>query len=160
MKTDKINIKQLLDKYLEGQTSLQEEQRLRNYFRQDNIDESLLEFKPMFDFFNEERESAMIDEYETIIPEQNNRPKTIKIRFGRISIGIAASVMLLLGAKFIFFNQEKEILSQSIVYVDGQKFTDINTIQLQTLNAIEAIYESEDDIISSQIDILNSFNDF
>ena len=160
MKTDKINIKQLLDKYFEGQTSLQEEQSLRNYFRQDNIDESLLEFKPMFDFFNEERESAMIDEYETIIPEQSNRPKTIKIWFSRISVGIAASVVLLLGAKFMFFNQEKEILSQSIVYVDGKKFTDINTIQSQTLNAIEAIYESVDDVISSQIDILNSFNDF
>ena len=160
MKTDKINIKQLLDKYFEGQTSLQEEQSLRNYFRQENIDESLLEFKPMFDFFNEERESAMIDEHETIIPEQSNRPKTIKIWFNRISIGIAASVVLLLGAKFMFFNQEKEILSQSIVYVDGKKFTDMNTIQLQTLNAIEAIYESEDDVISSQIDILNSFNDF
>ena len=160
MKTDKINIKQLLDKYFEGQTSLQEEQSLRNYFRQKNIDESLLEFKPMFDFFNEERESAMIDEHETIIPEQSNRPKTIKIWFNRISIGIAASVVLLLGAKFMFFNQEKEIFSQSIVYVDEKKFTDMNTIQLQTLNAIEAIYESEDDVISSQIDILNSFNDF
>ena len=160
MKTDKNNIKQLLDKYFEGQTSLQEEQTLRNYFRQDNIDESLMEFKPMFDFFNEERESAMIDEYETTIPEQTNRSKIRKILFSRVSIGIAASFILLLGIKFTFFNQEKEILSQSIVYVDGKKFTDIKTIQSQTLNTIDAIYESEDDIINLQIDILESFNDF
>ena len=162
MKTDKINIKQLLDKYFEGKTSLQEEQTLRNYFRQDNIDESLLEFKPMFDFFNAERELTMLEENETIvIPEQTNRPKRNKILFSRISIGIAASFMLFLSIKFTFFNQQKDVLTQSIVYVDGKKFTDVKTIKSQTLNTIEAIiYESEDDIISSQIDILNSFNDF
>ncbi len=158
MKTN--NIKQLLDKYFEGLTSLQEEQTLRNYFRQDNIDESLLEFKPMFDFFNEERELVMIEENETITPEQNNRPGIKRIWFNRICIGIAASIILLIGIKFTFFNQQKDVQTQSIVYVDGKKFTDIKTIQSQTLNTLEVISESEDEVIATQIDILDSFNDF
>ncbi|MDR1370527.1 MAG: hypothetical protein LBJ72_10475 [Dysgonamonadaceae bacterium] len=158
MKTN--NIKQLLDKYFEGQTSLQEERCLRNYFRQDNVDKSLTEFKPMFDFLNEERKIAMIEVNETIISKQINRPKIKKIRFSRICIGTAATVMLCLGVKFTFFNQQKETSVQSIVYVDGKKFTDLKTIRLQTLNTLEVISESEDDVIATQIDILNSFNDF
>jgi hypothetical protein len=44
--------------------------------------------------------------------------------------------------------------------MDGKKFTDMNTIWSQTLNVLEVISESEDDVIASQIDILDSFNDF
>ncbi|MDR3061893.1 MAG: hypothetical protein LBU57_07250 [Dysgonamonadaceae bacterium] len=160
MKRDILNIKQLLDQYFEGQTSLQEEQILRNYFQQEDVDESLTEYKPMFDFFNEERVLNSIEENEVEIPGKVKFLRMGKVWFSRFSIGIAASIMLFFGVKFAFFNQKKEVSGQSIVYVDGKKFTDRKTIRSQTLNTLEAISESEDDVIASQIDILDSFNDF
>lgn len=160
MKIDKNYTKQLLDNYFEGQTSLQEEQYLRNYFRRDDIDESLMEYKPMFDFFNDEREMTMIEENNVIELNTTKRPTSRRIWIYRVGTGVAASIMLFLGVKFAFFNQQKDTQTQSIVYIDGKKFTDMKTIQLQTLDALENISESSDDIIETQIDILNSFNDF
>ncbi|GHU88129.1 hypothetical protein FACS1894155_02380 [Bacteroidia bacterium] len=160
MKRDKFNIKQLLDLYFEGQTSLQEEQILRDYFKRDDIDESLTEYKPMFDFFNEERILNSMEENKIKIPDKIGHSTGRKIWFSRISIGIAASVILFFGIKLTFFNQKKDTSEQSIVYVDGKKFTDMNTIWFQTLNTLEIISESDDDVIASQIDILDSFNDF
>ncbi len=159
MKTNKINIEQLLEKYFEGQTSLQEEQTLRNYFSQDNVDESLMEYKPMFEFFNEER--ALIDETDhKKLLDHSQRSTGRKIWLSRLSIGVAASIILFFGVKMTFFNQQKVNPAQSIVYVDGKKFTDIKTIQSQTLNTLQTISESDDDVIATQIDMLDSFNDF
>lgn len=160
MKRDKFNIKQLLDLYFEGQTSLQEEQILRDYFQRNDIDESLMEYKPMFDFFNEEGILNSMEGDEIKIPDKIGYSTARKIWFNRISMSIAASAILFFGIKLTFFNQKKDTSEQSIVYVDGKKFTDKNTIWFQTLNTLEAISELEDDVIASQIDILDSFNDF
>lgn len=47
------NIEKLIEKYENAETSLQEEQVLKNYFQQDNIPVQWLEYKAMFSYFNE-----------------------------------------------------------------------------------------------------------
>ena len=41
-------MEQLLDKYFDGETSLQEESRLREYFRRADVPEALQPYQPLF----------------------------------------------------------------------------------------------------------------
>jgi hypothetical protein len=50
-----VEIKMLLDKYFEGDTSLWEEQSLRDYFSSQTIDKELSEYAPLFQYFKTER---------------------------------------------------------------------------------------------------------
>lgn len=45
-------IKVLLERYLEGETTLTEEQQLRDYFSQDTVAPDLVSYKPLFSYFN------------------------------------------------------------------------------------------------------------
>lgn len=57
---DYNNIKQILEKYWEGETSLQEENLLHEYFNSDDVVEELKDVQPMFQYFEVER-TARID---------------------------------------------------------------------------------------------------
>ncbi len=145
-------IGQLLEKYFGGITSLEEEEFLRNYFQQDYIPESLKMYRPMFNFFSreiekEEKESPVI---------RPNYPH--KLRMYWISASIAACFLLFAGIRFLH-TTENTGDSYSQVYIDGKKYTDIQTIQSQTLNSLENISESGDEIIASQIDMLDAFTE-
>ncbi|MGD8428580.1 MAG: hypothetical protein PVH63_13220, partial [Balneolaceae bacterium] len=50
---NKDNFKQLIDKYLAGETSLDEERRLRNYFRADDIPNEWKSYAKSFEYFEE-----------------------------------------------------------------------------------------------------------
>ncbi len=142
-------IKILLDKYFEGQTSLKEEQILKSYFRKKNIPESLQSYKPMFLFFDEEI--------------KNTKGKKEKVKFStsvlikKILIPVAAGLILFMGIKSLFFDQETNF--QSSVYINGKKYTKSNIIQIKALDALENISAQNDEMIMSQIDILNDFNE-
>ncbi|WP_121666694.1 hypothetical protein [Mesonia aquimarina] len=93
---ERSKIKELLDKYLEGETSLAEEKKLREYFTSSAIDPAFEEFKPLFTFFEKEQEIKYIEK-----PKIN---KTKKISFQWLSI--AASIVLV--CSVYFFSQQKE----------------------------------------------------
>ena len=51
-----VNIEKLIEKYENAETSLQEEQELKEYFQQDSVPAHLLEYKAMFNYFDESSE--------------------------------------------------------------------------------------------------------
>lgn len=53
------NIKNLLEKYWAGESSLEDEKKIYSYFNGDNIDPELKEFAPLFNFFDSERLSEI-----------------------------------------------------------------------------------------------------
>ena len=54
-------INDLIEKYFTGETSLEEEQILRGYFKGSNIDPRLLSYAPLFQFFEKEKEIVFED---------------------------------------------------------------------------------------------------
>lgn len=87
-------IKTLLDKYWEGESSLQEEQALREYFAQEVVEEEFRAFKPMFQFFKQEQDAYLNGDFEERLSQKlkernEEAPRQAKIvRF----LGRAAAV--------------------------------------------------------------------
>ena len=141
------NIDKILERYFEAETTLEEEQVLREYFEQKNIHERHKIYTPMFSYFVEEK-SALKD-----IKKKNRR----KIPH-HIWSGIAASIIFLTGVWTIYSSQNKNN-EKSVLYINGEKVSDKYLINEQALMSIQNISGIEDDILSTQIDILDSFTE-
>ena len=55
-------INQLLNKYWEGATTLEEENILRSFFSQKDVPGSLIQFRPLFVYEQEDKEQNVLDE--------------------------------------------------------------------------------------------------
>lgn len=140
------DIDEIIERYFDGETSLEEEKLLRDYFLRQNIDERHKIYAPMFNFFTEERKDV------TIV--KKNRKISLYTW-----IGVAASILLLIGVRTFYYAPFENGNTKSIVYIDGKKITDITTINSEVLSSIENVSEINEDIISSQIDVLDSFTE-
>lgn len=80
------NIEKLLEKYENGETSLKEEQVLKNYFTQDTIAPHLEHYKPMFAYFLENQQ----EQYTKALPL--NTKKTFNYKW--VSVAAVAVIML------------------------------------------------------------------
>ena len=69
------NIEKLLEKYDNGETSLQEEQQLKNYFAEETVPPHLEGYKAMFVYFSVTRE----EQYTKDVPLKTKTTKLNKI---------------------------------------------------------------------------------
>ncbi len=109
MNTREIEI--LLDKYFEGESTLEEEKQLRVFFSSGNVPEHLQEYAEMFGYFGMEAQESLNPELEEQIIEKFDQGRQIAFyqnrRFWYYFTGIAASVL------FLFtFLYESEISNQ------------------------------------------------
>ena len=118
------NIKNLLEKYFEGETSLQEEKELKNYFSSENIAPELLQYKSMFGYFSEEKTTE--SEREIVLEKKSNHRKWL---------GMAASIVILLGIGFTF-------LKQPVQQDDLGTFDDPEMALIETQKAFNLIAEN------------------
>ena len=84
------NIEKLLEKYENGETSLKEEQQLKNYFSQETVEPHLEMYKPMFTYF-------LVNEKEQFT---KNIPLKTKKTFNYKWISVAAVTVLLVSVYF------------------------------------------------------------
>jgi len=100
-------IEKLLEKYFEGDTSLQEEKRLQHYFLYEEVDMEWKEYRIWFAALKQESE---------IIDESNEKYAFLENTGHRIPLvrnkywAIAATLLVLLGSWF-FFQQQKTAVS-------------------------------------------------
>ncbi|MDI5898393.1 hypothetical protein [Flavobacterium yafengii] len=81
-----VKIEDLLEKYFQGETSIAEENELRNYFSSSNVAQHLEQYKPIFGYFS----LAKGHQFTPEIPLQSKKRNVAWI-------SIAASVVVLLG---------------------------------------------------------------
>ena len=107
---DKQEITRILGKFMTGETSLEEEQMLAQYFRTHEVDDEWQEYKEMFALFDNgevdiEADDASNQSFDEdngkimMLPKAvNEKPKIIPIWW--LTAGIAASVLLLLALHY------------------------------------------------------------
>jgi hypothetical protein len=106
---DYVNIKVLLDKYWEGETSIAEETTLREYFNQPDIADDLKDIQPMFQYFKAEKGLRIQNEdFDAQILAQIEpttiRPMRTRSRIVSMITRVAAVVLLLLSV-YIAYDQ-------------------------------------------------------
>jgi hypothetical protein len=119
-------LEQLLQKYWDCETSLEEEQLLREYFRGDSIPEQLKDTAALFQYFEEQKNKSVDTGFEgAVITQLKEQPK----RGGKVikllqnTMRIAAGVAVLVAAVY-FVRQEirkNNDISMEDTYDDPQK---------------------------------------
>ncbi|KAF2081369.1 hypothetical protein [Flavobacterium sharifuzzamanii] len=89
-------IEEILEKYFQGETSIAEENQLKEYFSSSNVAQHLEQYKPMFGYFSQAKEQKSTYE----IPLQTKKQNVAWL-------SIAASAVILLGIGTYFFVSEK-----------------------------------------------------
>ncbi|MET3027573.1 hypothetical protein ABXT06_12915 [Flavobacterium sp. UW10123] len=89
-------IEEILEKYFQGETSIAEENQLKEYFSSSNVAQHLEQYKPMFGYFSQAKEQKSTYE----IPLQTKKRNVAWL-------SIAASAVVLLGIGTYFFISEK-----------------------------------------------------
>jgi hypothetical protein len=154
MNTREIEI--LLDKYFEGESSLEEERVLKEFFNSGKVPVHLEEYCGMFDFFNEEVNDKLNPEIEEQILEKLTSAHRVPFyqnrRFWYYFTGVAATVLFLftflyeseISNNFRFGKQytrhDKQLaytqVKQTLAYVSGKMNQGFEP--LQEMNKINA----------------------
>lgn len=99
MKTSHIHI--LLEKYFEGETSIQEENILRDYFLSEEVSDDLKSYKILFTAFAQEKNISIVDKTIDLSTYQKNSTPINRFYYW----GIAATVLVLITSWVFFQNQ-------------------------------------------------------
>jgi anti-sigma-K factor RskA len=148
MKQDEIKI--LLDKYMEGETSNTEEQELRLYFSQtsDTLPDEWEIYRALFCYEVKERNKLSAEAQQPTISAATQRKSWYKLIGWATSV--AASVAI---AALIFFTNESG--ETPYMLVNGVKVTDIDDINKEVDNVL-SLLASDNDKAFSALDIINT----
>jgi hypothetical protein len=148
-------IEELLNRFFLFYTSNEEEQQLYLFFRQEEIPEELVGYRPVFRYF----ESGLAEEPESEVQHPAVRPlhasnrRKLWIMWG----SIAASFLIILSSALFFFGNTDPYEGSYIVR-NGVRITDLNLIRPDLEAAIQKSYllEQEADRL---IERLSEFDD-
>jgi len=112
MKT--LEIKNLLHQYFEGETTLEQEQRLVDYFNSDEVAEELKKYTGLFIGLSELTATTAVDSDDSFnaeilnyIEKNEASTKNSTRKMWQFVAGIAASVILVVGG-FLMYQQEEQ----------------------------------------------------
>lgn len=133
-------IKQLLDKYLDGETSSAEERALRGYFtnKGNNIPEEWMPYRALFTYIAEER----ADEGETAETIDINVSKAVKAhRRGWIYAAATAAAAILIAVVMISLPRQND----NYAVIDGKVYTNKKVVEDEALKALQMVSSDNDD---------------
>jgi hypothetical protein len=126
-----MDIDDLLNKYFEGETSGEEERRLRAFFASDNVPRRLAIYKPMFAYFDDEIRKKQEK------PVKSN-PATRRYILYVLSAA-AACLVLLLGIKYFLPGPDPCLCSENYVVINGRCYTDMQKIKEFAFDALQEV---------------------
>ena len=126
MKKRNERIKDLLNRFFEGQTSDKEERELYLFFRRDNLPEEFASYRSVIKYF----ETGLADELDSAMPNPPSRTISSKKRW-IVWSSIAASFLLILFAPLYFLNipETPDPLEGSYIIRNGMRITDLKRIR-------------------------------
>lgn len=127
------NIKQILEKFYDGQTSLEEELSLKEFFSGDSIPEELHEDRELFVSMNAvDNQVTIPGDLNSMLIDTINSAEQKETRVKRINLysfsGLAAGLLIILGVYFTFLRDnpsdvlaEYTIQDEETAYVEAMK---------------------------------------
>ena len=136
-----LRIRTLTDRFLEGETTLEEERELYAFYRSEEVPDDLLSLRPLF---------VGLEEIQLDTPSIT--PKKKKGDW-RKWVMIAASVLVffLFGGSFLWQQQQNEC----VAYVYGERVTDRDLIMQEMERSIGTMTEGQNDIENQLNDMFN-----
>jgi len=92
-------IHQLLEKYWEGETSLQEEASLRAFFNQEEVPKEFANVQPLFQFFKKEQEAYLDSDFEKRLSTKlkvvdNQKPRAHSLTYYIKRVAAVAAIFI------------------------------------------------------------------
>lgn len=118
-------IKALLDQYFEGETSLQEEALLQQYFRGSDVHPSLQSYQPLFQLFDKERERKLDAAFDARLLAQLKSNETPRIRVVSMRtwmLRVAAVLVLAAGVWWLLPKMQPAAQEQVAETIDWSKY--------------------------------------
>lgn len=133
-------IKQLLDKYLDGETSSAEERALRGYFtnKGNDIPEEWMPYRALFTYIAEER-AGEGETAETIDINVNKAGKAH--RRGWIYAAATAAAAILIAVVMISLPRSND----NYAVIDGKVYTNKKVVEDEALKALQMVSSDNDD---------------
>ena len=113
---DSKKIEELLQRYWDAETSLEEEQQLHEYFRNEPVPEQWKETAALFHYFEQQKNKGVNPQFEKGVIAQLNKPKGRVTNLVQTSLKIAAGVAVLIAA--IFFVRQEIQKSDAVAMED------------------------------------------
>ena len=142
------DIETLLNKYFEGETTCEEERRLRRFFAEGLVPEHLEVYRPMFAFFEaEQKELAEISGKGNAAEMPELAPFEKKTKTVRQYL---TYILLLVGISGIY--RHLSPAPANYVIIDGKEYTDVHLIREQAMVAFRDVSLSEEEVFATLFD--------
>ena len=127
-----LRIRTLTDRFLEGETTLEEERELYAFYRSEEVPDDLLSLRPLF---------VGLEEIQLETPSITPKKKKGDWRKW-VMIAASVLVLFLLGGSFLWQQQQNEC----VAYVYGERVTDRDLIMQELERSIGTMTEGQNDI--------------
>jgi hypothetical protein len=122
---DSKTIEALLEKYWSTETTLEEEQQLREYFLGENVSESMQQAAALFRFFDAEKNKSLNENFETAVTKklsQRRGGKVISMVSLKNITRIAAGIVVVVAATYFIRQEVRKSYPQELqdTYTDPQ----------------------------------------
>lgn len=145
MKVTKENVEQFIGRFMEGETTNEEEAALYEFFQEEDIPEKLRMYKPVFAYFAggmRKEDLPSSGSSAKVVSTGNVQKKTIYTRWRKFILPLAAGAAACFAcvAGFVHYEQQQSIYnsySGSYVIDHGRRLSDIRVI-MPKLKMVEA----------------------
>lgn len=145
-----MKIDELLDKYFEGETSCEEDCKLRRFFTEEEVPEHLQVYRPLFAYLDRKatsitgKEAASTTGPEERYQKQPSGKPSRRYRMFHTVSSIAAGLLLLTGvAKML---SPLSATPENYVVIDGQRYTDEKLVEAKALEALQNVGFTDEDL--------------
>ena len=116
-------IRELLKRYWDCETSLEEEKILRDFFQQEAIPEDLKKYREMFLYFKREQQQSLSEDFDKkILDGLHSQPAQGKQRYLSSFYKVAAAVILILS--FVVIHQQFIVVKDTTREIVKDTFED------------------------------------
>lgn len=136
-----LRIRTLTNRFLEGETTLEEERELYAFYRSEEVPDDLLSLRPLF---------VGLEEIQLETPSITPKKKKGDWRKW-VMIAASVLVLFLLGGSFLWQQQQNEC----VAYVYGERVTDRDLIMQELERSIGTMTEGQNDIENQLNDMFN-----